>query len=105
MSSQAFATAFGHGDRGALHTYSADGISPGSIGWGSFLDKEQKWELAVDLGVVLQIPPEVEMSAAGRIVLNAPFEEALLYGEKQLGEQLDDFNYYPALFFGLRYRF
>jgi len=78
---------------------------PAGIGWGNPLGEEQKWEFALDMGVVLQIPPEVAMTAAGRLVLNAPFEGALIHGEKQLGAQWDDFGYTPVVTFGFRYRF
>jgi len=84
----------------------SDGIGfPAGIEWSNLLGRKQGWEFAIDLGFVHHIPPEVEMTAAGRVVLNGPSEEALIRGEKYLGGQLGDFDYYPVLSFGLRYRF
>jgi hypothetical protein len=95
----------GDGDRGFPQFRFAGLASPRGIRWGNPLGKRQKWAFAIEMGVAMEIPPEMGMTAAGRLVLNAPFEDLLIRGEKQLGEQLDDFGYFPVVTFCLRYRF
>lgn len=75
------------------------------LGWDNAVHKKQKWELVMDMGVAVQIPPEVEMTTAGRLVLNSHSDDKLINGEKQLAEQLGNFQYYPLLTFGLKYHF
>jgi hypothetical protein len=87
-----------HGDFEGLGSISG-------FGWGNSLDKEEKWEMTFDMGIALDIPPEAEMTTAGRLLLNAPLEKDWIRSEKQFGGQLDDFGYYPVVTFGLRYRF
>ena len=78
---------------------------PCPVGWLNSPGKNQGWKFAIHLGLVHHIPPEVEMTAAGRILLNGLYEETLVGTEKQLAEQLGNFDYYPILSFGLRYHF
>jgi len=100
-----FVTLSGDGARTSDQIGSNGTDFPLRVGWLNSLGKNQGWEFAIHLGVVHQIPPEVEMTAAGRIVLNRPSAETLRGSEKQLEEQLGNFDYYPVLSFGLRYRF
>ena len=93
------------GDRAIFQNDFRGLASPAGIVWDNPFGKEQKWEFVLDMGVVLQIPPEVAMTAAGRVVLNAPFEAGLIHGEKQFARQWDNFGYSPAVTFGFRYRF
>ena len=80
-------------------------ISPLSrFGWDNPLDKKEKWEIVVDMGVAVQIPPEVEMMTNGQLV-NSWSDEALLSEDMQLGGQTANFPYYPVLTFGLKYHF
>ena len=75
------------------------------LGLENSVSKKQKWELVVDMGVAVQIPPEVEMTTAGSIVLNSHSDETLVKGEKQFEGQLGNFKYHPVLTFGLKYNF
>lgn len=82
-----------------------EGFAPyAGIGYGNAVGQAGNWSFSFDLGVIFQ-SYEVDFSASGPANLIPGFKEDLALEEKDLEEDLDHFNIYPVLMFGVGYRF
>ena len=76
------------------------------IGWGNALDDSGNWTFAMDIGVLLQGSPEVELAATAS---NAALQNALnadLEKEAQtIEDDVEGITMYPVISLGFAYRF
>ncbi len=75
------------------------------IGWGNPFNKEGNWSVAVDLGVVFQGSPNIDLSADGLLANNADFLVNLTREAENLEDDIDEFEFYPVISLGFAYRF
>lgn len=75
------------------------------IGWDTSFGKNNRFGLLVDLGVVYQGSPDVDLSADGPLASNQAFQNDLQTEEDKLKEDLEPYEYYPVIGIGLSYRF
>ena len=75
------------------------------IGWDTSFGKNNRFGLLVDLGVVYQGSPDVDLSADGPLASNQAFQNDLQTEEDKLKEDLEAYEYYPVIGIGLSYRF
>jgi hypothetical protein len=74
------------------------------IGWDTSFGKRNRFGLLVDLGVIYQGSPDVELTATG-LASSQAFENDIQAEEDKLQEDLDEYEYYPVIGVGLSYRF
>ena len=60
---------------------------------------------ALDLGVIFQGPPKIELSATGPLASDAGFQADLKAEEDDANDELEPFKYYPVLSIGIGVRF
>lgn len=83
-----------------------DDINPYiGIGWGNAVGKNKQWSFSFDLGVVYQGSPKVKLSANGSLSGDAAFQTNLAREEQSLEDELEDFQFYPVISFGICYSF
>jgi hypothetical protein len=75
------------------------------IGWGNAVDKNKQWSFSFDLGVIYQGEPSVNLSATGTLSGNAAFQANLAREQQNLEDELEDFQFYPVVSFGISYSF
>ncbi len=75
------------------------------IGWGNPVGKDSNFTYFVDLGIAYQGSAEVSLKATGSSANDPTFVSRLKEEEKDLQEDLDDFEYYPVISMGLTYKF
>jgi hypothetical protein len=76
------------------------------IGWGNALGREQKWTVYLDLGVVYQGSPKVNLASTGGSLSSDPtFQANLVREEQNLEDDLEEFKFYPVIAFGIAYKF
>jgi hypothetical protein len=75
------------------------------IGWGNALGQSGHWGLTTDFGVAFIGSPDLDLSANGPIASNPTFQEHLAQEERDIQDDLDDFNIYLVLSISLFYRF
>jgi len=75
------------------------------LGWGNPFGRESNWSFNFDLGVMFQGSPDVSFSTDGTLSNNAAFRTNLEREKQDLEGELDDFEYYPVISFGVTYRF
>lgn len=75
------------------------------FGWDTSFGNNNRYGFIVDLGVVYQGTPKVEFSTNGTKENDPLFQENLQKEEDELQKQLDGYEYYPVIGFGLSYRF
>lgn len=74
------------------------------LGWGDAVGA-RRWGFAVDLGVVFQGTPSLDLSANGSLASEPTFMEDLEREEQDLQDDVDAFKYYPVIAVGVSYRF
>lgn len=75
------------------------------IGWGNPFSNDSNWSFAVDLGVLFQGSPNINLSANGPLSSNAEFLADLAREENNLKSEIDHFNFYPVISIGVTYKF
>jgi hypothetical protein len=75
------------------------------IGWGNPFHEEGDWSVAVDLGVVFQGAPNINLSVDGTLANDAGFLINLTREEENLENALNEFEFYPVVSLGFAYRF
>lgn len=75
------------------------------IGWDTSFGKNNRFGLLVDLGVIYQGTPDVELKATGPFASNQAFKNDIQAEEDKLQDDLDQYEYYPVIGVGLSYRF
>ena len=75
------------------------------IGYGNAVGKTQKWSFVFDLGVMYQGSPDVSFTATGTSAGNATFLSELENERRQLESEIEDFQFYPVISFGISYKF
>ena len=75
------------------------------IGWGNAVGKNKQWSFSFDLGVIYQGSPKVNLSANGTSSGDAAFQRNLAREEQSLEGELEDFQFYPVISFGICYSF
>jgi hypothetical protein len=73
------------------------------LGWGNAVDNDKRWGISLDVGVYYQGEPEVTLTQVGGTLAVSAAD--LAAEEKQLEDELDDFEFYPVATLGLHYRF
>ncbi|MEB3829704.1 hypothetical protein [Phormidium sp. CCY1219] len=74
------------------------------VGWGNPVTPGKRWGFFVDLGVMFQRSPEVNLTATGGA--GSPgLQTELQREEEDLQEDLDGFRFYPVLQIGVTYQF
>ncbi|MEC4672683.1 MAG: hypothetical protein VST68_00710 [Nitrospirota bacterium] len=71
------------------------------LGWGNAVDQDNRWGIAVDVGVFYQGKPEVTLTQS----LGAVSAADLALEEQNLEDELDVFQFYPVATIGLFFRF
>jgi hypothetical protein len=85
------------------------------LGWGMAPVKTGHWALAIELGLLYQGEPRVDLTAEGTAtrqsdglvidVTNDPdFQENLVQEQKNLQDDLKDFKFYPVASIGIMYK-
>ncbi|UCG34702.1 MAG: hypothetical protein JSW17_04200 [Candidatus Omnitrophota bacterium] len=83
-----------------------DGFGPyAGIGWGNPFGEGKRWTLTMDIGVMVQGSPNVDLSADGTLSGAAAFLADLANEENNLQNALEDYEFYPVVMVGLSYRF
>ncbi|VAW84617.1 hypothetical protein MNBD_GAMMA16-552 [hydrothermal vent metagenome] len=83
-----------------------DNIAPYlGIGWGDAVGADKNWSFVFDLGVLFQGEEDINLSADGLLANNAAFQADLEQEKQQLEQDLDDFELFPVLAFGVSYKF
>lgn len=77
----------------------------GGIGWDTSFGRNEQFGLLVDLGVMYQGSPEVDLTADGPIATNQTFQNDLAREEEDLENDIDEYEYYPVISIGFGYRF
>lgn len=72
------------------------------IGWGNAVEDGQKVTFSFDLGVIFQGTPDVDLTTTSSV---AGLADDLLAEERQLQQELDDFDAYPVISFGAAWNF
>lgn len=75
------------------------------IGWDTSFGKRNRFGILVDLGVIYQGSPDVELTATGPFASNQAFKDDIQAEEDKLQDDLDQYEYYPVIGIGLSYRF
>lgn len=75
------------------------------IGWGNALGSTGQWGLATDFGVAFMGSPDVDLSATGSKANDPAFQAQLAQEERDIQDELDNFNIYLVLSISLFYRF
>ena len=71
------------------------------LGWGNAVDQDNRWGVAVDVGVFYQGKPDVTLTQS----LGAVSAADLALEERNLEDELDVFQFYPVATIGLFFRF
>ena len=75
------------------------------IGYGSSVLGHKQWTFSVDLGILYQGEPDVELSASGPVTADATLAANLEKEEQELKDELSNLPFYPVVSFGIAYRF
>ncbi len=75
------------------------------IGWGNAVGKDKRWSFVLDIGVIYQGSPSIDLSANGVLASDADFLADLEREEKDLEDDLDPYKYYPVITIGVSYKF
>ncbi|HWP94355.1 MAG TPA: hypothetical protein VNL72_01275 [Gammaproteobacteria bacterium] len=76
------------------------------LGWGISPDSDGGFGIAVDLGLLKQGTPTVDLRAEGGTLVSDPqFQSDIQQEEQNLQEDLEEFDVYPVVSLGLSYRF
>lgn len=75
------------------------------IGWGNAVGKDKRWSFVLDIGVIYQGSPSIDLSASGILASDAAFLADLEREEKDLEDDLDPYKYYPVITIGVSYKF
>ena len=75
------------------------------IGVGNAVSTDGRWTFTTDLGVLFQGSPKAALDADGTLAGNEDFQRELRREEESLQGDIDSFEYYPVISFGLSYRF
>ena len=75
------------------------------LGWDPSFGKDKRFSLLIDMGVVYQGTPEVNLSADGSNANDPTFQNNLQQEEDDLQSKLDGYEYYPVVGIGCSYRF
>ncbi|NKB67811.1 MAG: hypothetical protein GKR89_12175 [Candidatus Latescibacteria bacterium] len=82
-----------------------NGVAPYlGVGWGRPAGAGQ-WTFLVDLGVIMQGSPQIDLSATGPIASEEEFQANMAREEDELQDELDGLSVYPVASIGLAYRF
>lgn len=74
------------------------------IGWGNAA-RGKGFGFSAELGAVLQDKPNVALRSDGTLAANAAFQADLREEEQEAQQDLDDFDTYPVVSFGVSYSF
>ncbi len=75
------------------------------IGYGNPFGTDSSWLLSLDVGVLYQGSPEVDLSADGTLANNTVFMADLQREEDNLQSDISAFKFYPVIALGITYRF
>ena len=75
------------------------------LGWNTAFGKDRHWGFICELGVIFQGSPKADLTATGPIASDSAFMADLAKEENNLQDDLDNFEYYPNISFGICYRF
>ncbi|MCF6282382.1 MAG: hypothetical protein L3J28_09260 [Candidatus Polarisedimenticolaceae bacterium] len=77
------------------------------IGWGNAIADDKGWGFNVDLGVLFQGEPDLDLTASGDpVIINSALFQANLKKESDSAEDdLKTFDLYPVFSFGISYKF
>ena len=75
------------------------------IGWGNAVGENKRLCFFIDLGVLFQGSPQVEMSATGSIASDPEFQRHLKNEEKEIEDETENFKFYPVIAIGIAYKF
>lgn len=75
------------------------------IGWGNAVGQGKNFSVALDLGVMFQGSPNVDLDATGSLADDADFLADLAREEQSLESELEDLQYYPVIALSVGYQF
>jgi len=75
------------------------------IGWGNPFEADEDWSFLVDIGVMFQGSPNVDLSVDGTLANNAAFLADLGREEDNLEDEVEELQFYPVVSIGAAYRF
>ena len=76
------------------------------VGYGNHVGKSRRWQWFLDAGVLFTGSPDVSMRSVGGTLSNEPQLIAQVELERrEVQEDVDDYNVYPVVAFGVAYRF
>ena len=74
------------------------------IGWGNALDRNKRWGITCDVGVMFMQSPDVSLSANGTLAADPAFRAGLKREKDDIEDELD-LRLYPVISIGLFFRF
>ena len=75
------------------------------IGYGNPFGSDGNWMLTLDLGVLFQGSPDVNLSADGLLANDSTFLSDLQREEDNLEDDISAFKFYPVIALGVTYKF
>lgn len=76
------------------------------IGWGNAIGREGRLGIALDIGVLLQGEPDVNFRSVGaNPAVQDLIDAEIAQEEAEIQDDIDEFDLYPVITFGLSYRF
>ena len=75
------------------------------IGWGNASARNKQLGFSLDIGVIFQGSPSVELSSNGALANDASFQAELRKEEQNAEADLQEYKYYPVVSLGVSYRF
>ncbi|MES1943320.1 outer membrane protein domain-containing protein [Salinisphaera sp. PC39] len=94
------------GDRVDVDVEFADDVHPYlGLGWSSTPESTGRWRLSIDLGVTYLGDPDVDASLSGPSSGIFLAEQEVENEERNIEDDLEDFEFYPVVMIGAAYRF
>ncbi|MEE9342962.1 MAG: hypothetical protein V3V12_04970 [Gammaproteobacteria bacterium] len=85
---------------------SFDSLAPYlGVGYGHHFDASKNLSLTMELGILFQGEPEVDLNAEGALAQLPGIQAAIQKEEDDIQADADDFTYFPVFSIGLTYRY
>lgn len=75
------------------------------IGWGNAVGRNKRFGFSVDLGILFQESPDVNLSTTGLLASDPGFQADLRQEEANIEADIEDFEAYPVISLGFTFRF
>lgn len=94
------------GDRVDVDVEFEDDVHPYlGLGWSSTPESTGSWRLSIDLGITYLGDPDVDARLSGPSSGNPLAQQEVQNEERNIKEDIEDFEFYPVVMIGAAYRF